>query len=186
MDRGIFLKTLLGGIAAAPVAASAVMADKDLSGKVVNRNVSVKRWEHNGIKFAEWTFPSTVGPMFESADADKMVSNVAQSVVLHGKDAAKGIDHERRFIAPRRIIIPVFNRKTTVGSKLEELVQRIIEDYVNTDPVARFGKRPEGFDPSRAYPTHFIIVKVHGRPELLGLAAVPDEQVPVRDFYRGV
>lgn len=177
VTRKDFLRTLLGGIAAAPVIVSAAPG-----GLLVSeiREVTSKRWTHDGMDFAEWTFPISIPPMFESAEADKLLHQMTSVV----EDRGDGMT--RRFLAPRRVIVPVFDGREFGESAINVIAEKVVETYLKNQPVERFGNNPVGFNPKREMPKHLVVVRVAERPHLLGMMAAQEELVPVKDFYRGV
>ena len=197
-SRRGFLKTLLAGIAAAPLVGSSLGSETPtpvFGGATKSSGVDVKKWEHGGVNFAEWTFPVTVPPMFENEDPNNTLATQGfkgNGMVKRASDAksrwadpSDTHDLGPRYASPRRIIIPLFNQNT-IGASFDTLVEKTIESYEGVDVVKRYGGKPSNFDPTRLKPTHFLIVKVHGRPELLGLSAMAESVVPVTDYYRGL
>ena len=126
----------------------------------VGRNITVKRWLHEGIKFAEWELPATGPPHFEE----------------------KGKKEGR---ARRRFVVHMFDRRKT-PLPMEELVETCL-DMAGAPrmPMPKGGEKARAFEFPDA-PTHFVIVRVEGRPVLVGVMAAYAELVPVRDFYEWV
>jgi hypothetical protein len=168
MKRRGFLKIVLAGLAAAPVAAAAETSF------IETDDVRLKKWEHDGIKFAEWTLPAHVPPYFEAKD--KTMSEALFSGNVLGPT---------RLRVPKRYIVPVFNQETDTKESMEGLVKRVIQAFKDNQggrmPVVRDGKRVRMSDPK-----HFVLVRVKGRPSLLGMGAFPCELSPVSDFYAGL
>jgi hypothetical protein len=189
VNRGGFLRAILGGIAAAPVVPAVLTAGTKEKGEVKPEpGISVTRWEHDGIKFAKWIMPIHVPPMFEA-------DNPAVSYLEKGMPLGDGKELTRRFYAPRRYVVAIFDRSAgnAVGRSLENLVEAVVDSYLRTVPVERFGKRMqeegedgklEGKSCRRSKPAHVVVVEVVERPNLLGLMVADEELVPVRDFYR--
>jgi len=167
MERRRFLKAILAGLAAAPVAANArVTSYREIE------DVRVKKWTHDGVKFAEWTLPAHVGPYFEEVKDAKEVKD-ADPVGTWS------------VYAPRRYIVPVFNTKV-VKSSMDKLVSKVLETFhADQERIGGNGTkdypRVKGYKKLKA--THFLVIKVNGKPDMLGLGAFTRELVPVGDFY---
>jgi hypothetical protein len=168
LERRGFLKIVLAGLAAAPVAAAGTTSFKETD------DVRLKKWEHDGIKFAEWTLPAHVPPYFEAKD--KTMSEALFSGNVLGPT---------RLRVPKRYIVPVFNQETDTKESMEGLVKRVIQAYTDNQErlhtVVKDGKKLRMSEPK-----HFVLVRVKGRPSLLGMGAFPCELSPVGDFYRGL
>ena len=164
MERRGFLKIVLAGLAAAPVAAAA----KTTSFKETD-DVRVKKWEHDGIKFAEWTLPTHVPPHFEDSKKELMAT-------------VGGVNQHLR--VAKRYVIPVFHLKENTPKRLGALAKQVLQHNKATGPsmpVVKDGKYLGTEDPK-----HFVVVRVKGRPNLVGLGAFHMELSPVSDFYHGL
>jgi hypothetical protein len=171
MERRGFLKTVLAGLAAAPVVASA----NTTSYREVD-DVRVKKWKHGEIEFAEWTLPASVPPHFKEKD-DKALSEALFSGEVLGPT---------RLRVPKRIVIPVFDMKTDTQESMKQLVKRVIQAFSDNESRLFNVKDENGNRRERLDPKHFVVVRVQGRPRLVGLAALHYEVVPVDDFYEGL
>lgn len=161
--RANFLKGLLSGIAAAPLAAKTQTYAPKVEGSAKWKE---KKWRANGINFREYQIPRTVAPTFEEFREDRPQHRI--------------------------IWIPMFDREADKRS-MRELVEDVIhltavtEERVKSGmPVVDEDGKPIEYGGYEKKCSNITIVKVDGYPHLLGIYASEHPLVPISDFYRDV
>jgi hypothetical protein len=163
--RANFLKGILAGIAAAPVAAQTKTYAPAVEGSA---HWKEKRWKSNGINFREFTLPRTLGPYFEEDRKDRP-----------------------QF---RKVFVAMFDRRVE-DRPLNKLVEQTIEAAARTEERFKRHNMPivdedgKEIDYGSTYHKQYgnvTIVKVDGFPHLMGITATEHPLLPVSDFYRDV
>jgi hypothetical protein len=161
-SRGDFIKSLMAGIAAAPLAAkSAAHEHVQEPGKWRE-----KHWSSGGLKFSEYTLPVTMSPTFEEDREDRP-------------------EH-------RIIWIPLFDRKVENSSLRDVVAATIEATTRRSDAVKRHGMPivdEDGNELDYGTPKdlpYVTILKIDGHPDLCGVTTTEYKLRPIRDFYRDV
>ena len=164
--RANFLKLLMTGIAAAPVAAS-MKTHEHLEAPAESGKWKEKQWKSGGLHFSEYVFPITMPSHFEEIRSDRP---------MH-----------------RMITIPIFSREV-VNQPVKDIISKMLEtNSMRTKNAKRYNMpvvdengQSIDYGSDEQVTNHITIVKVEGHPELMGIGLTEFKLTPVRDYYRDV
>ena len=164
--RANFLKTLLTGIAAAPVAASVVTHDH-VKAPAAPGKWKEKHWKSGGLHFSEFIFPITMPSTFEEVRKDRP---------MH-----------------RMISIPLFDREV-VDAPFADIVSRMIESNSRRAanvrrhgmPIVDENGNSIDYGTTEEITNYITVIRVEGHPTLMGIGLTEFKLTPVRDYYRDV
>ena len=156
MERGNFLKAMLGGTAMALTGEIIAGTPAKPVGEPKQMRCGdaiwwERRWKKDGVSFVEYTLPLHVLPVF---------------------DKVKFAPLEEGKVNPKRVLIPVMDLDSPdLTETVDELVSRTFEAY-DADPF-KSGKAP-----------YCVVVKVKDHPSYFGVGVLDWEVRPVTNAYR--
>jgi hypothetical protein len=159
--RAGFIKTLMAGIAAAP------LATKGGTHKHVSKpgNWQEKHWTSGGLSFSEYTLPITIPPVFE--EANNRQAHRMLWIPIFDRDVEK------------KSLRDIVTATIEATGRRADAVKRHGMPIVDED-----GKELNYGTPDEL--KHITLVKIQGHKALIGVLANANKMVPITDFYRDI
>jgi len=161
--RANFLKGILAGITAAPLAAKS-NTYKEVEGSAKWKE---KHWNSGQLKFSEYILPRTMHAIFQENHKDRP--------------------------SHRQIVVPMFDRdvvKESFSKMVENAIEASVRTknrVYSGMPVVDEKGNPITYDEhGTESDSHITIVKIDGYPTLMGIQVSSRQLIPIRDFYQDV